>query len=74
LFFVIFSEAARRQLVRDDIMHNEKSKILREAASICYKQHTQDHQWKCRDIYITYLKSIQHINKFDHDYDVNKIK
>jgi hypothetical protein len=58
---------AVEQLVRDDTLYDEKIKLVREAASTCYKQYHVNHAYKCRPIYVEYLRMIQHKNHIIHD-------
>lgn len=58
---------AVEQYVRDDAVFDEKIKLTREAVSECYKTYHVNHAYKCRPIYVEYLKMIQHKNFIAHD-------
>lgn len=57
------------QVVRDDTLYDEKIKLTREAAAQCYKQYHVNQAFKCRPIYVEYLRMIQHKNEIIHELD-----
>src|SRR4051812_5262785 len=57
---------ARDQRARDRILEDEKIKIVREAMGQCYLQYGVNHEYKCRPLYMEYLKMIQHKNGILH--------
>ena len=62
IVFSLFSMLAIEQLVRDETLYEEKTKLVREAVSVCYRQYTVNHAYKCRPLYLEYLRMIQHKN------------
>jgi hypothetical protein len=68
LAFALLSMLAIEQAVRDDTLNDEKIKIVRAAASVCFKQYHVNQAFKCRPIYVEYLRMIQHKNSIIHDY------
>lgn len=56
------------QRIRDDTLFDEKIKLVREAASVCYRQYHVNQEYKCRPIYTEYLRMIQHKNGIIHDH------
>jgi hypothetical protein len=59
---------AREQIIRDEMVYDEKIKLVREAINVCYKQYHVNHAYKCRPLYVEYLAMIQHKNAIIHDY------
>ena len=55
--------------MRDDAVYEEKIKLVREAASICYRQYHVNQAFKCRPIYVEYLRMIQHKHHLIHAFD-----
>lgn len=53
---------AIEQITRDEFLYDEKIKLVREAASVCYRQYHVNQAYKCRPLYVEYLKMIQHKN------------
>jgi hypothetical protein len=71
--FVFLRSVARsilaiEQRIRDDTLFDEKIKLVREAASVCYRQYHVNQEYKCRPIYTEYLRMIQHKNGIIHDH------
>lgn len=58
---------AIEQRCRDEALYEEKIKLVREAASVCYRQYHVNQAFKCRPIYVEYLRMIQHKSHILHD-------